>query len=371
MKIVLASALLFFSLGICNPLFSATITAGDPELDVGGDHSDLGTQGLYFATTDGSREDQWSQDDDLFRGAADDSPAWATPVDSGVGTSSGGWGYENVIAPNGEEFEGGGGVTSGDDIETEDELLSFDLGIDVPSSFNVGIYTDQADREGAPFTPAAYRLEIGDNSAEVFTESFDLLGDIYWFSITDASPGDVLVVYETDSGTAQAGNAGVTGGILFDAAEVAITCDVNGDGRCDVGDIDALTAEVRNGTNNPSFDLNNDSIVDDADRVVMIESLLNSYFGDSNLDGEFSSADFVTVFSIGEYEDATADNSTWADGDWNGDGDFDSSDFVAAFSAGGYERGPRAAAAIPEPHVSLLLLGFLPSCLWGRRIRKT
>ena len=366
MKSIQSIAVLLFGFGFCSQLFSATITAGDPDLDIGGDHSDLDTQGLYFATTDGSREEQWSQDDDLLRGAVDETPAWATPIDSGVGTSSGGWGYESVISPSGEEFEGGGGVTSGADIETEDELISFDLGVDVPSSFNVGIYTDQADRAGAPFTPAAYRLEIGDNSAEVFTESFDLIGDIYWFSITDASPGDLLVVYETDSGTAQAGNAGVTGGILFESADVGLLCDVNGDGSCDVADIDSLTTEVQNGTNNPGFDLNGDSMVDQTDRVVMVEELLNTYFGDSNLDGEFSSSDFVTVFSVGEYEDTTAGNSTWADGDWNGDGDFNSSDFVVAFSSGGYEKGPRVAAAVPEPSVSLLLFGLLPAFLVRR-----
>ncbi len=59
--------------------------------------------------------------------------------------------------------------------------------------------------------------------------------------------------------------------------------------------------------------------------------------GDANRDGEFTSTDLVLIFMAGEYEDATSDNSVWAEGDWNGDGDFNSSDLVAAFVAGLYE----------------------------------
>lgn len=350
-----------FGVLMCCRAYSATVAVDGMLENIGGDHSELGAQGLYFATTDGTGADQWSQDDDLFRGAVDETPAWATPVDSGVGTSSGGWGYESVVTSSGEEFEGGGGVTSDLDIETENELMSFDFGIDVPSSFRVGVYTDQADRAGAPFTPAAYRLEVGDASAEVFTESFDLVGDIYWFALADVQPGDVLVIHETDSGTAQAGNAGVTGGILFDVGGATDPCDLNGDGSCDVLDIDALSAEVRNGTNNPNFDLDGDGAVNEADRVVLVESLFNTFFGDSNLDGEFNTSDFVSVFTTGEFEDGVDGNSTWATGDWNGDGDFGTGDFVLAFSAGGFEAGPRVAVdAVPEPaSVTILVLGIL------------
>jgi hypothetical protein len=126
--------------------------------------------------------------------------------------------------------------------------------------------------------------------------------------------------------------------------------DFDGNGVVDASDIDLLTAEVRQGTNDSAFDLTSDGLVNGADRVELVESVLNTYFGDSNLDGEFNSSDFVTVFTAGQYEDGVASNSTWATGDWNGDGDFDSSDFVTAFTTGGYELGPRAAvAAVPEP----------------------
>ncbi len=146
-----------------------------------------------------------------------------------------------------------------------------------------------------------------------------------------------------------------------------VTGDFNNDQQLTAVDIDALTVAVNAGTNEAKFDLNNDRAVNDTDRGVWVRDLRKTYFGDANLDGEFSSADFVSVFQIGEYEDTVAKNSTWSEGDWNGDGDFTSSDFVTAFQDGGFERGPRAAvSAVPEPSCGLLTL-FLASIAWNAR----
>ena len=126
--------------------------------------------------------------------------------------------------------------------------------------------------------------------------------------------------------------------------------DFDGSGVLDAPDINLLTEEVRAGTNTPLFDVTGDGLVNDADREEWVVVLRNTFFGDSNLDDEFNSSDFVTVFQAGEYEDELPENSKWETGDWNGDGDFDSSDFVTAFQQGGYEMGPRQnVAAVPEP----------------------
>lgn len=133
--------------------------------------------------------------------------------------------------------------------------------------------------------------------------------------------------------------------------------DFDNDGLLTAADIDALTTAVRTGSSDIQFDVNLDGVVSSSDRVAWVEQLKNTYFGDANLDGEFNSADLVTVLTAGEYEDAIVGNSTWASGDWDGDGDFTTSDFVTALSGGGYENGPRAAvAAVPEPASGLLLL---------------
>ena len=147
--------------------------------------------------------------------------------------------------------------------------------------------------------------------------------------------------------------------------------DYDADGDLDEDDVNALINAIRSQSGDASFDANGDGDVDTADLDFWIVDLKNTWFGDANLDGEFNSADFVSVFTTGEYEDETRFNSTWGEGDWNGDGDFSSTDFVKAFSDGGFEIGPRAAAqAVPEPNGSLAFLStFLAFAYWTRKRR--
>ncbi|MCA9201088.1 MAG: hypothetical protein KDA87_26290, partial [Planctomycetales bacterium] len=118
-------------------------------------------------------------------------------------------------------------------------------------------------------------------------------------------------------------------------------CDVNQDGACDATDFDVLATGVRGG--DATADLNDDGSVNSGDLGYWVNDLMNTYFGDSNLDGEFNSSDFVAAFTAGKYE--TGNSATWAEGDWDGSGFFDSSDFVAAFTDGGFEIGPRGGVA--------------------------
>ncbi len=147
---------------------------------------------------------------------------------------------------------------------------------------------------------------------------------------------------------------GLGGGTAIDEIEIytgqrGMLCDVNSDGVCDVLDIDDLTTAVLNGVNESRYDLNGDGAVDSSDRTEWVTKLMNTWFGDSNLDGEFNSSDFVVVFAARTFENEQS--ATWGKGDWNGDGIFNSSDFVTAFIGAGYEQGPRpaAVASVPEP----------------------
>ena len=136
----------------------------------------------------------------------------------------------------------------------------------------------------------------------------------------------------------------------------------NGDtdlnGVIDVLDLDLLSRAVRDGLVEGRFDLNGDGNVDNADRVVWVKDIKNTWFGDANLDGEFNSGDLVAVFAQAKYEQDQ--DANWAQGDWTGDLRFSSSDLVAAFSDAGFEQGPRAAqaAAVPEPQ-SLAIIGLI------------
>jgi hypothetical protein len=141
------------------------------------------------------------------------------------------------------------------------------------------------------------------------------------------------------------------------------------DGSLTAMDIDHLSAEIRVGGTDVHFDLNGDSRVDTADRTVWVHDLRKTYFGDANLDGQFSRTDMVAVLQAGQYEDMISGNSGWTSGDWDGDGDFTTRDLVAALQDGGYEKGPRAGVAVvPEPPGSMvLLLGLMTFLAHTRR----
>ena len=170
--------------------------------------------------------------------------------------------------------------------------------------------------------------------------------------------------------------SGGWGWIGFDTVRIpaggggnGVVGDFNDDGMVDSADIDLISVELGKGVRDASFDLNGDNQVNEDDRRALIVDIKNTYLGDSDLDGEFNSGDFVQVFTTGEYEDGIEGNSTWATGDWNGDLEFDSGDFVAAFTDGGYEQGPRPASQqVPEPTslVSLLIAAIGINC-WIRK----
>ena len=88
---------------------------------------------------------------------------------------------------------------------------------------------------------------------------------------------------------------------------------------------------------NTAFDLTGDGAVNQADRDELIVRILDTTFGDANLDRIFDSSDIVHVFQSGRYEDDAPLNAGWEQGDWDGDGEFGTSDLILAFQAGGYE----------------------------------
>ena len=104
--------------------------------------------------------------------------------------------------------------------------------------------------------------------------------------------------------------------------------DFNNDGDLGVDDLNSLIRHF-NGDRSAYFDVNYDRILDEEDLAVWITELKNTWFGDANLDGEFNSGDFVSVFQANKFETGSA--ATWSEGDWNGDGEFNTSDFVFAF----------------------------------------
>jgi hypothetical protein len=168
------------------------------------------------------------------------------------------------------------------------------------------------------------------------------------------------------------GNSDFEAWVLFLDRPLVVTTgvpgDFNGSADLDIEDLDLLAAELRSGRNVDLFDVNQDKMVDFEDRRSWVHDLARTYFGDANLDGQFTSNDLVAVLQAGQYEDAVALNSKWSDGDWNGDGDFTSGDLVLALQDGGYELDPRAAVnGVPEPaSIDMLMIGVIATCVFSR-----
>ncbi len=148
--------------------------------------------------------------------------------------------------------------------------------------------------------------------------------------------------------------------------------DFNQDGQWTLRDLEELTDALRHQASDSSYDLDENGTVSAEDRRFWVEKLAFTYFGDANLDGEFSSTDLIDVLKAGEYEDSIAMNSSWRDGDFSGDGEFTTDDLIVALQLGAYEQGPRTPiAAVPEPASStLLLMTFAGAAtLLSRRMR--
>ncbi len=148
--------------------------------------------------------------------------------------------------------------------------------------------------------------------------------------------------------------------------------DFNENGVLDVRDLDILSRELREATAEPGYDLDGDGIVGQLDRNYWVENLKQTWFGDTDLDGQFTSDDLTMVFQSGRYEDGIDGNATWSSGDWNGDGDFDSGDLVVAFTDGGFEQGPRPAMnAVPESTSFAILMATLIGVATVSRTRQS
>jgi hypothetical protein len=129
---------------------------------------------------------------------------------------------------------------------------------------------------------------------------------------------------------------------VFNTNAIYKRLDVNRLLRFVIGDLDyndqigAEDIAVLFAATDAAFDFNQDNTTDDADVTYFILRVLDTVFGDANLDGVFNSVDLTQIFTAGEYEDEWLGNSTWAEGDFDGDGDLTTHDLVVAMTSGGY-----------------------------------
>lgn len=142
-------------------------------------------------------------------------------------------------------------------------------------------------------------------------------------------------------------------------------CDFSMDGFCDITDLDALIMEIAAGTNNTSFDVTDDGLVDLADRdqwlmdagALTLPSGEPYLVADFDLDGSVDGHDFL-IWN----EHKFSSTARWSLGDANGDGTTDGEDFIAwnqhKFTSSD------GVGAVPEPEAGLL---WMVGLLWLKR----
>ena len=137
-----------------------------------------------------------------------------------------------------------------------------------------------------------------------------------------------------------------------------VACDFDGNGTCDIDDLDMLLYEGV-GSDDMTFDLDGNGVVDISDRDTWLRSEA-SLPGDANLDGQNNAADLNAIGSNW----LASDTVSWTNGDFNGDGNTDATDLneLGRFwnqTAEGFSSTPLA--AVPEPTAHLLVLLGLSS----------
>jgi len=108
----------------------------------------------------------------------------------------------------------------------------------------------------------------------------------------------------------------------------AVFADFDGDGRVDDADIDLLGAATRLADDITYFDLDVNGPVTRSDLEFLVEQILGTRPGDTELDGDVDVADLTQI--IKGFTGAGMTGGRWATGDNDGDGDVDTRDFTTA-----------------------------------------
>ena len=143
---------------------------------------------------------------------------------------------------------------------------------------------------------------------------------------------------------------GASYGLALAKAVSGIRGDFNDDQVVDASDIDLLAANLDG--HELSFDLNQDGAISSADMQSLLKEVLETTYGDVNLDGLVDQRDLQTV-TANLYQHDTG----WAKGDFNGDATTDGSDINLWLA----HRIPNH-SAVPEPSgfcIPLVVVGIL------------
>ena len=189
----------------------------------------------------------------------------------------------------------------GEDVDlNEIHVWGYDSGNDNGVSEFQLRFATQADGENGfgtsiAFNPTFSELENDGSKLQVLPFGQSVKARYVEFTATDN--------FFVDPGNRGGDRMGL-GEIAFPVPSTTIPGDYDGNGLLEAADLDLQAAQiVLNPVPPPAgYDLNNDGAVNFDDREVWLHDLKNTWVGDANLDGVFTSDDFVQVFAAGKYE---------------------------------------------------------------------
>ena len=141
--------------------------------------------------------------------------------------------------------------------------------------------------------------------------------------------------------------------------------DFNHDGTLGTEDIDLLSEAIRESSEDWTFDVTGDGVLDtnDHEHWVTSSDIAGTFFGDANLDGEVLFEDFLALSA------GFGAEGGWAEGDFDGNGHVEFPDFLRLSE--NFGRSSAVAASVPEPSPTMLLIVGLACWRFSqRRVRQ-
>ncbi len=251
-----------------------------------------------------------------------------------------------------------GSDRSGDNTDAptqiEGPLGSLDNAFDSGTASGLSIDDDTYVTDGR-FTA----LDKGENLLYVFDIDGgglpDVVADTY---VIDLDTGDI--VYEEKN---SANHFLIEHGIRW-----MLRGDITDDGHITADDIDELFATDASSDTlvNEWHDLTGDGTVDSSDLDELVQEILGTYYGDTDLDGDVDLGDLGMM--LGGY--GSTSGMGWADGDLDGDAQIGLSDLGKLLGSYGSTGSVGAGAPAPTPEpTTMLLLGLGGAALIRRRRR--
>ena len=151
--------------------------------------------------------------------------------------------------------------------------------------------------------------------------------------------------------------------LVFVDFVIGVIGDLDTDSDVDAEDIDLLYDSF-NDSNIRKFDLNEDGDIDPNDVAFQVQSILNTEFGDADLDGDVDGADFLAI------QRGLGTDAGWAGGDFDGSGLVDSGDIAIWQANYGFSASVDSAAeVVPEPCSFLIAAALLSILTSGSGLR--